>query len=79
MVRKRVLWCMRMRYYCNLILPTNTQSTSNPNPTTMTNTFSPKPLLVRDLQQSLDLDMNDLFLHYTTAQLLLKILLCQSK
>ena len=53
--------------------------TQQPNPTTMTKTFSPKPLLVKDLQILSDLDKNGILLHYTTAQILLKILLYQSK
>jgi hypothetical protein len=45
----------------------------------MTNTFSPKPLSVKDLQKSIDLDMNAFMIHYTTAQLLLKLLLSSPK
>ena len=44
----------------------NTQSTNNPNPTTMTKMFHSKPLLVKGLQKSLDLVKNGFLIHYTT-------------
>jgi len=66
-----------MRDYYYLILPIqttthntiilNTKSTTNPNPITMTKMFHSKPLLVKGLQKSSDLEKNGFLIHYTTA------------